>query len=149
MYQAEETLRHVEKKIATAQENLDDATAAVEKQQKAISALERDLEVVNTRIASHDQAVQQRQSKGVVLEAEQLATYNKLRDVVSSKTFSEKTRFKSHKQQVSSLRDTADRYKSTLDANAKRSESITQERETLETKKNAVIHLVRHFHFSL
>ena len=138
MYQADETLRHIEKKIATAQENMDDATAAFEKQQKAIAILEKDLQIINGRIESHEESVRKDQSRGIALGPDQLASYNKLRDVVSTRTFTEKTQYKSHQQQVSSLRDTADRYKSTLDANTKRVESIQQEREALQLKKEAV-----------
>ncbi|KAJ3360122.1 Structural maintenance of chromosomes protein 1 [Kappamyces sp. JEL0680] len=146
LFQAEEALLHIEKKIAAGQENLEDATKLHASQTKALKGLERDLKLVETRISSHEgrpaqthrlESLKQSRS-GINLSSEDLQTYNKLREVVATRTFAEKTRFKSIKQQLGSIKDTANRYQSTIDSQRERSDELEEERSAAESKKKSI-----------
>jgi hypothetical protein len=75
----------------------------------------------------------------VELETDDLQTYSKLKDVVATRTFAEKTRHKSTLQQVASIKDASERYKARIDSLDERKDSLGAEKQELEKKKDAVI----------
>lgn len=76
------------------------------------------------------------------LDPVSLQEYTKLRDIVSSRTFAEKTRLVSAQQRVEGLEETKQRMTSRLESMEGRRAGLGEEKEELQRKRDVVCVLI-------
>ena len=160
LYTSQESLHHLQKKLSSSEENTLDAQTTLEKQEKNLSALKRELAVLDAKIATHEgtfviptlystpsnpypqSSIHHldtiNNTSALNLDAASLQEYTKLRDVVSSRTFAEKTRLVSAHQRVEGLEETKQRMASRLESMEGRRAGLGEEKEELQRKRDMV-----------
>jgi hypothetical protein len=127
----------------------------LERQEKSLLALKKELAALDAKIAKHDGKIHSlfdllcscclqsiidamNNTSALNLDPASLQEYTKLRDVVSSRTFAEKTRLVSAQQVVEGLQDTKQRMDSRLESMQDRRGILGEEKEELIRKRDAV-----------
>ena len=138
--QAKEKEKHLDSKIAVANENLKDCNSNVTLQRQELEKLKKDLKNINAAINAHDETIRTtNQKKGRNLGQDELKEYNKLREQVNSQTFTESSKLKSLERQLTCCKESIQRFKSALENQQQRSQVLLTDKAQYEVRKSKVL----------
>jgi hypothetical protein len=138
--QAKEKEKHLDSKIAIANENLKDYNSNVTLQRQELEKLKKDLKNINVAINAHDETIRAtNQKKGRNLGEDELKEYNKLREQINSQTFTESSKLKSLERQLTCCKESIQRFKSTLENQQQRSQVLLTDKAQYESRKSKVL----------
>ncbi|CEQ42431.1 SPOSA6832_04230 [Sporobolomyces salmonicolor] len=129
-------LAHAAKRLRSAEDQASKQSIDLKESEKKLESLDKDLETVNKAAERHREAQErQKKEKGISLSREDLAEYNRLKGVASTKAISEREALNALVNDDKTKRDARSSAQDQLESTQRKTERLEGEEMGLEARK--------------